>query len=62
MDRSTQTSRAVMRTPTAFLPLAMSAVALALVLGYVLRYGGGPVQDEGPWRISGSCSWGCKRR
>ncbi len=36
-----------MKRPTAFLPLAMSAVALALVLGYVLRYGGGPVGDEG---------------
>ncbi len=47
MDRSTQTFRAVMKSPTAFLPLAMSAIALALVLGYALRYGGSPVQDEG---------------
>ncbi len=47
MDRSTQTFGAVMRSPTAFLPLAMSAIALASVVGYVLRYSGGPVQDEG---------------
>jgi hypothetical protein len=43
-DRSFGT---VMRQPSAFLPLAMSVSALAMVLGYVARYGGGPVHDEG---------------
>ena len=47
MDESTESFGAVMRRPTALLPLAMSAIALALVLGYVLRYGPGPVRDEG---------------
>ena len=37
----------VMKQPSAFLPLAMSVSALAMVLGYVARYGGGPVHDEG---------------
>ena len=43
----TQSFRNVMKQPSAILPLAMSVSALAMVLGYVARYGGGPVHDEG---------------
>ena len=47
MDGPDRSFGAVMKQPSAFLPLAMSVSALALVLGYVARYGGGPVHDEG---------------
>ena len=47
MDGPNRSFGTVMKQPSAFLPLAMSAAALAMVLGYVARYGGGPVHDEG---------------
>ena len=47
VDRPNRSFRTVMKQPSAFLPLAMSISALAMVLGYVARYGGGPVNDEG---------------
>ncbi len=48
------TLRTLLRQPSAFLPLVMSAAALALVFGYVAMYGvvGRPDGDEGtPARI-----------
>ncbi len=47
MDGSNRSFFTVMKQPSALLPLAMSVSALAMVLGYVARYGGGPVHDEG---------------
>lgn len=43
------TLRTLLRHPTAFLPLAMSAAALALLVGYVTIFGvvGRPDGDEG---------------
>jgi hypothetical protein len=38
---------AIIKRPSAFLPLAMSITALVMVLGYVAKYGGGPGADEG---------------
>jgi len=46
MDKPTLSFGSVMKQPSAFLPLAMSVTASAMVLGYVARYGGGPVHDE----------------
>jgi hypothetical protein len=44
-----------LRQPSAFLPIAMSLVALALVLGYVALFGVVHEADEGPvahiWQI-----------
>lgn len=48
------TLRTLLRQPSAFLPLAMSAAALALLVGYVAVFGvvGRPDGDEGtPARI-----------
>lgn len=46
---------AIMKQPSAFLPLAMSLTALAMVLGYVARYGVARQADEGAvahlWQI-----------
>ncbi len=39
--------RAIWKQPSAFLPLAMSLVALAMVLAYVARYGVAHPADEG---------------
>jgi hypothetical protein len=47
MNESNRLFGTVMKQPSAFLPLAMSVIALAMVLGYVAKYGGGPVHDEG---------------
>lgn len=43
------TLRTLLRQPTAFLPLAMSVAALAMVVGYVTVFGvvGQPDGDEG---------------
>ena len=38
---------ALLRQPSAFLPLALSLVALALVLGHVVLFGGVHEADEG---------------
>jgi hypothetical protein len=40
-------SRSLMKEPSAFLPLAMSLVALALVLGHAAMYGVVHEADEG---------------
>jgi hypothetical protein len=37
----------ILRQPSAFLPLAMSLVALAVVAGHVLMFGAAPERDEG---------------
>ncbi len=47
MDSPARSFGSVMKQPGAFLPLVMSLTALVMVLGYVARYGGGPVRDEG---------------
>lgn len=47
MDQPVRSLGTIMKQPGAFLPLAMSLVALAMVLGSVARYGGGPAGDEG---------------
>lgn len=47
MDQGPNSLSVMMKRPSAFIPLAMSVVAVAMVLGYVARYGGGPVRDEG---------------
>jgi hypothetical protein len=47
MNESNRLFGTFMKQPSAFLPLAMSVIALAMVLGYVAKYGGGPVHDEG---------------
>lgn len=39
MDESTRSFGSVWKQPSAFLPMAMSVTALAMVLGYVARYG-----------------------
>jgi hypothetical protein len=54
-QRRNTTFGSVMKQPSAILPLAMSVIAVTLVLSYVARYGGGPVHDEGAvghlWQI-----------
>lgn len=46
---------AIIRQPSAFLPVAMSLVALALVLGHIALFGVGHQADEGAaahiWQI-----------
>ena len=37
----------LLKRPSAFVPLALSILALAIVLGYLLRYGPAPQPDEG---------------
>ncbi len=46
MDTS-ESLRSLMKRPSAYLPLAMSLTALALVWGYVARYGVARQADEG---------------
>ena len=48
---------ALTKKPSAFLPLAMSLTALAVVLGHVAMFGVAHEADEGPLPISGSYSW-----
>jgi hypothetical protein len=38
---------ALLKRPSAFMPLAMSAFALALVVGYAVMFGTEPQEDEG---------------
>jgi hypothetical protein len=38
---------ALLKRPSAFMPLAMSAFALALVVGYAVLFGTEPQEDEG---------------
>jgi Hypoxia induced protein conserved region len=38
---------ALLKRPSGFMPLAMSAFALALVIGYVAMFGTEPQEDEG---------------
>ena len=47
MNRNPSSVGALVRRPSALLPLAMSLTALALVLGHVALYGAGREADEG---------------
>jgi hypothetical protein len=47
MNESAQSFGAVARRPSAFLPVAMSLTALAIVLGHVVFYGAAREADEG---------------
>jgi hypothetical protein len=38
---------ALLNRPSAFLPVAMSAIGLAIVLGYAVMFGVAPQADEG---------------
>jgi hypothetical protein len=55
MNQQLDSFGAIIKRPSAFLPLAMSLTALALVLGYLARYGGVREADEGTiahlWQI-----------
>ncbi len=47
MASGSMTFRTLIRQPSAFLPIAMSAAALALVVGFLARYGIVRQADEG---------------
>ena len=47
MDENPRSFVATMKHPSAFVPMAMSLIALALVLGYVARFGAVRETDEG---------------
>jgi hypothetical protein len=55
MDQPTRSFGAVIRQPSAFIPLAMSLTALTLVLAHIAIYGAAREADEGPtahlWQI-----------
>ena len=55
MDRDPLSFGAIVRQPSAFLPVAMSLTALALVLGHIALYGAAREADEGAtahmWQI-----------
>lgn len=55
MEHPTRTFGSIVRQPSAFLPLAMSLTALALVLGHIAIYGAAREADEGAtahlWQI-----------
>jgi hypothetical protein len=55
MDRNPGSFRAVVRHPSALIPIAMSLTALALVLGHIAIYGHAREADEGAtahlWQI-----------
>lgn len=55
MDQQINSFGAMMKRPSAFLPVAMSFLALAMVLGYLARYGVVREPDEGAvahlWQI-----------
>ena len=55
MNQSTRTFGALVRLPSAFLPIAMSLTALAIVLGHVALFGAAREADEGAaahlWQI-----------
>ena len=44
---SRMTMTTLLRKPSAWLPMLMSLVALALVLDFLVRYGVAPQEDEG---------------
>ena len=46
MDQHTRSFGTLVRRPSAFLPLAMSLTALALVLGHIATFGIAPERDE----------------
>jgi hypothetical protein len=48
MDQPTRSFGDIMKQPSAFLPLAMSLTALALVLVHIAIYGAAREADEGP--------------
>jgi hypothetical protein len=47
MDQNASSFRAIVGRPSAFLPLAMSLISLALVLGQLAMFGAAPEADEG---------------
>lgn len=47
MDRSINSFGSIVRRPSAFLPLAMSLTALAIVLGHIALFGAAREADEG---------------
>jgi len=47
MDRDPHSFGAIMKKPSASLPLAMSLIALAMVLGHIAIYGVAREADEG---------------
>jgi len=55
MDQPTRSFSAVIRQPSAFIPLAMSLTALTLVLAHIAIFGSAREADEGPtahlWQI-----------
>jgi hypothetical protein len=55
MNQPVRTFGAVVRQPSAFLPIAMSLTALAIVLGHIALYGAAREVDEGAaahlWQI-----------
>lgn len=55
MDQPTNSFGAIIRRPSAFLPLAMSLTALTLVLGHIAMFGAAREADEGTtahlWQI-----------
>jgi hypothetical protein len=55
MNQEPRSFGSIMKQPSAYLPLAMSLTALALVLIHVARYGAVHEVDEGPtahlWQI-----------
>jgi hypothetical protein len=55
MDRDPRSFGAMMKRPSAFVPVAMSLTALALVLGHIAIFGAAREADEGAtahlWQI-----------
>jgi len=47
MDQPAYSFRAMLKHPSAFIPVAMSLIALALVLGHIAIYGAAREVDEG---------------
>ena len=48
---------ALLKRPSALLPVAMSVAALATVIGYAAMFGIARQEDEEPPPTSGNCSW-----
>jgi len=47
MDQNSTSVRAILKRPSAILPMAMSLTALAIVLGHIAIYGAAREADEG---------------
>ena len=47
MDRSADSFRSILKHPSAYIPMAMSSAALALVVGHIALYGAAGEADEG---------------